>query len=220
MSSAKWRPSCLGLNVLTILARKGCLLKLSSECIAQPLSVICNLSLSEGIFPHEIKTANVILLYISHDSLYLITIDPCLYYACFLSIGTESPNIDVGYTSGPFDTMNYFLSCTCLVKCGMKLPNTLRPRQNCRRFPDDIFKCIFLNENIWFPINISLKFVPRGRIDNIPALVQVMAWRRPGDKPLFEPTMVRLLTHICVARPQWVKPSQTSTVVPLKLGIW
>ena len=42
-------------------------------------------------------------------------------------------------------------------------------------------------------------------INNIPALVQIMAWRRPGDKPLSEPIMVRLPTHICVARPQWVK---------------
>ena len=32
-----------------------------------------------------------------------------------------------------------------------------------------------------------------------------MAWRRPGDKPLSEPIMVSLLTHICVTRPQWVK---------------
>ena len=32
-----------------------------------------------------------------------------------------------------------------------------------------------------------------------------MAWRRPGDKPLSEAMMVSLLTHICVARPQWVK---------------
>ena len=31
-----------------------------------------------------------------------------------------------------------------------------------------------------------------------------MDWRRPGDKPLSEPMMVTLLTHICVTRPQWV----------------
>ena len=49
-----------------------------------------------------------------------------------------------------------------------------------------------------------LKFVPKGPINNIPALVQIMAWRRPGDKPLSEPMMVRLPTHICVTRPQWV----------------
>ena len=51
---------------------------------------------------------------------------------------------------------------------------------------DDIFKCIFLNENDRNPIQISLKFVPRSPIDNKPALVQVMAWRRTGDKPLPE----------------------------------
>ena len=49
--------------------------------------------------------------------------------------------------------------------------NTLRPRQNGRHFADDIFKCIFLNENVWIPIEISLKFVPKGPVDNIPALV-------------------------------------------------
>ena len=82
--------------------------------------------------------------------------------------------------------------------------NTLRPGQNGRHFPDDIFKSIFLNEHVWISINISLKFVPRGPINNIPTLVQVMAWRRSGDKPLSEPMMVRLPTHICITQPQWV----------------
>ena len=68
--------------------------------------------------------------------------------------------------------------------------NTLRPRQNGRHFADGIFKRIFLNENILIPIKISLKFVPKGSINNIPALVQIVAWRRPGDKPLSEPMMV------------------------------
>ena len=81
---------------------------------------------------------------------------------------------------------------------------TLRPRQNGRHFADDTFKRIFLNENVIISIKISLKFVPKGRIKIIPALVQIMAWRRPGDKPLSEPMMVRLPTHICVSRPQWV----------------
>ena len=82
--------------------------------------------------------------------------------------------------------------------------NTLRPRQNGCHFPDDIFKCIFLNENVWIPTKISMKFVPKGSINNIPALVQIMAWCRPGDKPLSEPMMVSLTTHICVTRSQWV----------------
>ena len=58
--------------------------------------------------------------------------------------------------------------------------NTLRPRQNGRHFAGDIiFKCIFMKENVWIPIKISLKFVPKGPINDIPALVQIMAWRRP-----------------------------------------
>ena len=84
--------------------------------------------------------------------------------------------------------------------------NTLRPRQNGRHFADDMFKCIFVNENVWIPIEISLKFVPEGSINNNPALFQIMAWRRPGDKPLSEPMMVSSLTHICVTRSLWVKP--------------
>ena len=62
----------------------------------------------------------------------------------------------------------------------------MRPRQYGRRFPDDIFKCIFLSENVWISINISLKFVAMGPIHNIPALVQIIAWRRTGDEPLSE----------------------------------
>ena len=85
--------------------------------------------------------------------------------------------------------------------------NTLRPRQDGRHFPDDIFKRIFLNENIRISIQISLKFVSNGIINNIPALVHIMAWRRTGDKPLFEPMIVSLPTHICVTRPQWVNAS-------------
>ena len=83
--------------------------------------------------------------------------------------------------------------------------NTLRPRQNGRHFADDMFRCIFLNENVIILAKISLKFVREGPINNIPALVQIMAWRRPGDKPLSEPMVVRLPTHICVTRSEWVK---------------
>ena len=46
-----------------------------------------------------------------------------------------------------------------------------RPRQNGCHFPDDIKKRIFLTENVWIRIEISLKFVPKGPIINIPALV-------------------------------------------------
>ena len=87
--------------------------------------------------------------------------------------------------------------------------NSLRPRLNRHPFADDIFKCIFLNENEWILPRVSLKFVPKVPINSIPALVQIMAWRRPGGKPLFEPMMVSLLMHICVTRSQWVNCKHT-----------
>ena len=51
--------------------------------------------------------------------------------------------------------------------------NTLRPRQDGRHFPDDIFNCIFLNGKVWILIKISLKFVPKDPINNIPSLAQI-----------------------------------------------
>ena len=55
---------------------------------------------------------------------------------------------------------------------------------------DDNFKCIVLNENDRIPIRFSMKFVPRSPIDIKPELVQVMAWRQIGDKPLPEPMLI------------------------------
>ena len=82
--------------------------------------------------------------------------------------------------------------------------NTLRPRQNGCHFPDDIFICIFLNETLWILIQIALKFVPKVQINNIPALVQVMASCQSGNKSLSEPALARItdggdeLKHITV----------------------
>ena len=76
------------------------------------------------------------------------------------------------------------------------------PRQYSHHFAIDTFKRILLNENATSWIKISLKFVPKGPINNIPALVQLMAWRHPGDTPLSEIMADRLPTHICVTRPQ------------------
>ena len=58
-----------------------------------------------------------------------------------------------------------------MIGCCYNTVNTLRPRQNGCHFADAIFKCIFLKENVWIPIKISLKFVPKSPINNIPALV-------------------------------------------------
>ena len=56
----------------------------------------------------------------------------------------------------------------------------------------DIFKWVFFNENVWILIKISLKFVPKGPVNNIPALMQILARCWPGDKPLTEPMIVFL----------------------------
>ena len=106
--------------------------------------------------------------------------------------------------------------CVCRQIGSQQQINTLRPRQNGGHFADDIFKCIFLNETICISIQISLKFVPKGPINNISAWVQIMACRRPGDKPLSELMMASLLTHICVTRPQWVKKRNSSSQFVLR----
>ena len=81
------------------------------------------------------------------------------------------------------------------------LINTLRPRQNSRHFTDDIFKWVFLNGNV---LIFHWIFIPKGQINNIPTLVQIVAWCRPGDRPLSEPMMISLQPLICITGPQWV----------------
>ena len=62
----------------------------------------------------------------------------------------------------------------------------MRPSKMAATLADDIFKCISLNKNYCILDKNSLKYVPKGLIDNTAALVQIMAWRRTGDKPLSE----------------------------------
>ena len=65
--------------------------------------------------------------------------------------------------------------------------NSSPPGQNGWHIADDTFKCIFVNENFCILIRISVK----GPIANKPALVQVMSWRRTGDRPLSEPMLTQ-----------------------------
>ena len=137
----------------------------------------------------------------------------------YLSSSANTNSQYIGTIALPNRNENFAGNSNCYItgwgatQGGGSLPNilqvtpldiTLRPRRNEQHFADDISKRIFFNENVWISIKISLKFVPKGPINNIPALVQIMAWRRSGDKPLSEPMMVSLPTHICVTRPQWV----------------
>ena len=98
--------------------------------------------------------------------------------------------------------------------------NTLRPRQM-----DAISQTTFSNAFSWMKMfEFWLKFpwslFPRVPINNIPALVQMMAWRRPGDKPLSELMMVSLLTHICITRPRWVNKHCFEFIEKIPSWLW
>ena len=67
---------------------------------------------------------------------------------------------------------------------------------------------------------IPLKFVPKGPINNISALVQIIVRPQPGDKPLSEPMIIRLPMHTYVTRSQWwCQPMETfSTLLAISVG--
>ena len=120
------------------------------------------------------------------------------------------------YTFIHIHTLTYkycypYLKCSITV-CPCILPrwlNTLRPRQYGRYYTDDIFKWIFLRRMYGFRLKFHWNLILVAAIHIFPA--QAMLWCRLGDKPLSELMMVRLLTHICIAQPQWVKYMYTHT---------
>ena len=111
------------------------------------------------------------------------------------------------------------------------MKNTVFPHKFWRPFLDCTPQLFLRPQYVWFPVHLKGLLIPLwyetlvvnwqnwlftlfhqsrsvlspNPINNIPALVHIMAWRRVGDNPLFEPMIVSLLTHICVTRPQWVK---------------
>ena len=92
------------------------------------------------------------------------------------------------------------------------LSNTLAPRNYGRPFADGISKCIFFNENcIW------IKILPWGPIENSPALVEVMAWRRRVDKPLPQPVMTKIhdaiWRHLNTNSYHWISISDTNVIM-------
>ena len=82
--------------------------------------------------------------------------------------------------------------------------NTLRPRQNGSHFADAIFKGIFLNENTLIPITVSLKFIPKGPIHNIPVLFQIMPGADQATSHYLQQWWLMLPKHIRITQPRWV----------------
>ena len=73
--------------------------------------------------------------------------------------------------------------------------------------------CISVNENIWISIIISRNFVPKVPINHIPWWVQIMDWRRTGDKPLSEQMMAYLAdVYTNVTWPQWTNISHSTPI--------
>ena len=133
----------------------------------------------------------------------------CLDERCF---GVEC-HYFVSFTNIRLDNVfPLMLNTDCVVGCNcllflyhfLYLNLTHWGRDKMAAFSQTTLSNAFSNENIRISTKYSLKFVPYGLINNILALVLIMARRRPGDKPLSEPMLVSSLTHICVTRSQWV----------------
>ena len=81
---------------------------------------------------------------------------------------------------------------SCLVNIVCTASLTLLSLDKMPAISQTKFPNAFIRVKKRMSIKISLKFVPKGPINNIPALVQIMAWRRPGHKPLSEPLLTQL----------------------------
>ena len=128
-----------------------------------------------------------------------------------------------------FFSLKWYRMLKSFLKEGKNLPSCLAlmqwGRDKMATISQMTFSSAFFNENVWIPIKISLKFVPKGPINNITALVQIMPRRHPGQKALSELMMVSLMTHKCVIRPQWIKstPDQAADLwhkEPGHLQLW
>ena len=92
-----------------------------------------------------------------------------------------------------------WVSLKCISKnLHRELLSHLGRDKNGRPFPYGIFKCIFLNENVYISIQFALKFFPRAH------LTIFQHWFRKSLGTVQAPMSVSLLTHKCVTRPQWV----------------
>ena len=89
--------------------------------------------------------------------------------------------------------------------CRLRTFNTMRPRQNGCHFPDDSFKWIFSYKKNDLRYNFYWSLFPRIQLTIFHHCFRYLAWHRTCAKPMSEPMMVSLLTHICAIRSQWVK---------------
>ena len=85
-------------------------------------------------------------------------------------------------------------------------PGPLRPRHNGRHFADDIFKCNFLNEYIYkFRLTFDWSFFLGFKLTIFKHWFRKWLGAGHATSLYLSQWWSRLLTHICVTWPQWVK---------------
>ena len=115
---------------------------------------------------------------------------------CLVSKRPPAPNVHIAVISWEIFNLGYQL-LNFLTHQGRDKGDAISQRTFSNAFS-------WKNVPVWILIKISLRFVPKGPITNIPVLNQIMACHWPGNKPLSEPMRVSLLMDICVTSPQWV----------------
>ena len=105
-----------------------------------------------------------------------------------------------------FVTLKPKIPCMMLASTMSAIFNTLRSKQNGRHFAGDISLFMFLYENCCIWIKMSLKIVTKILFNNMPALLQIIAWHQRRLAGLYLNQWWRSLPmHLCVTWPQWVR---------------
>ena len=100
------------------------------------------------------------------------------------------------------------------------LVNSSPSGENGPLFADDMFKRIFFNVNIWISNKISLEYIPRGLIDNMSVLVQIMAWPVQVPSHYLNQCWPSSPMHICSTRGRWVKQHTCKSVSTWQYQDW
>ena len=79
--------------------------------------------------------------------------------------------------------------------------NTFGWRKSWHQSADEILKCFFINEKYHIFIQISLRFIPKGPINNMPSMVQIMPWRHSDDNQLSDDSVVYWYIYIWNTQP-------------------
>ena len=148
------------------------------------LTVFNQLYLFTFMFLHHKKTKQYYLFYVLPEHCYNIYPKgkPQCAYRKPVNIMTDDDLATQGARPSASMVLTQFSKDHDIVYTGRV--NTLRLRQNGHHFTDNIFKCNFLNENLCISVQISLKFVLQGPLNNKTSLIQIMAWRWTGTQPM------------------------------------